>query len=163
VFGSRQALSNPYTGVAAIFLSRLKNGRSPIIFEDGGQSRDFIHVHDVARAVLHCVELDGCASGAYNICTGKPITIGQVADVLAGLLRVELELEAVGRYRAGDIRHCFGNPARAADTLGFTATCSFEDGMRELIRWAAEVDAEDRVDASLEELQRQGLVRHPVR
>jgi dTDP-L-rhamnose 4-epimerase len=159
VFGSRQALSNPYTGVAAIFMGRLKNGRAPLIFEDGGQSRDFIHVHDVARAVVHSLEREDAPSGAFNICTGRPISIGQVAEALDQQLGTGLSPEIVGRYRAGDIRHCVGDPARARDLLGFAAELSFDEGLAELLAWSATAQAEDRVDSSLQELQRQGLVR----
>jgi dTDP-L-rhamnose 4-epimerase len=159
VFGSRQALSNPYTGVAAIFMGRLKNGRAPFIFEDGGQSRDFIHVHDVARAIVHSLERDGVPSGAFNVCTGRPVSIAQVAEALDQQLGTGIAPEFVGRYRAGDIRHCVGDPARARDELGFAAALSFEDGLAELLAWSATARAEDRVESSLQELQRQGLVR----
>jgi dTDP-L-rhamnose 4-epimerase len=159
VFGSRQALSNPYTGVAAIFMGRLKNGRPPLVFEDGGQSRDFIHVHDVADAVVRALEADDGVSGAFNVCTGRPVSIREVAQVLARLLGSGLEPEVVGRYRAGDIRHCIGDPATARAVLGFEARRSFDEGLAELMAWAAGQSAEDHVDASLQELQRQGLVR----
>jgi dTDP-L-rhamnose 4-epimerase len=159
VFGSRQALSNPYTGVAAIFMSRLKNGRAPMIFEDGGQSRDFIHVHDVADAVVTALEADRSVTGAFNVCTGRPVTIAQVAEVLARLLGVGVAPDIVGRYRAGDIRHCVGDPETARAGLGFEARRSFGDGLQELMDWATSQSAEDRVDASLQELKQQGLVR----
>jgi dTDP-L-rhamnose 4-epimerase len=159
VFGSRQALSNPYTGVAAIFMGRLKNGRAPLVFEDGGQSRDFVHVHDAAQAVVHALESDNAISGAFNICTGRALTIDQVARALDAQLGTGLAPEYVGQYRAGDIRHCVGDPAHARAILGFEAGTSFHDGLRELLAWAAAQEAEDRVDASMQELQRQGLLR----
>jgi dTDP-L-rhamnose 4-epimerase len=159
VYGSRQALSNPYTGVAAIFMGRLKNGRAPLVFEDGRQSRDLVHVHDAADAVVRSLEIDDAISGAYNVCTGRPITIAQVGEALGRLMGVDIQPEAVGRYRSGDIRHCIGDPALARDALGFEARTTFEDGLRELMAWGAEQEAHDRVDASYDELQRQGLVR----
>lgn len=159
VFGSRQALSNPYTGVAAIFLSRLKNGKPPLVFEDGLQSRDFIHVSDVARAVVRSLEAEPDVAGEFNVCTGRPTTIIQVARSLADRLGVHIEPETVGRYRAGDIRHCVGDPTRARVVLGFEATTSFEDGLEELIAWSAAEEAIDRVEASFAELERQGLVK----
>jgi dTDP-L-rhamnose 4-epimerase len=159
VYGSRQALSNPYTGVAAIFTGRLKNGRAPLVFEDGRQSRDFVHVHDVADAVVRSLEIEDAVSGAYNVCTGRPTTIAQVGETLGRLMGVDIRPEAVGRYRAGDIRHCIGDPALARAALGFQARTTFDDGMRELMAWGAEQSAQDRVDASFDELQRQGLVR----
>jgi dTDP-L-rhamnose 4-epimerase len=158
-YGSRQALSNPYTGVAAIFMGRLKNGRAPLVFEDGRQSRDFVHVHDVARAVVQSLEAEPAVTGAFNVCTGSPVSIGQVAEALSDIMGVAVEPEVAGRYRAGDIRHCVGDPSHAAAALGFAAEVSFADGLRELLHWADTQQAEDRVDASLAELQRQGLVR----
>lgn len=159
VYGSRQALSNPYTGVAAIFMGRLKNGAPPLLFEDGRQSRDFIHVSDVAAAVVGALERDDAVSGAFNVCTGRPVTIRQVAEALAQRLGLEIQPEGVGRYRTGDIRHCVGDPSRARAALGFDAQTSFADGLDELIAWSAEQQALDRVEASFAELERQGLVR----
>jgi dTDP-L-rhamnose 4-epimerase len=159
VFGSRQALSNPYTGAAAIFMSRLKNGRSPIIFEDGRQTRDFIHVSDIANAIVCALNARAEVSGAFNVCTGRPVQIREVADVLAARLGVTVQPEIVARYRVGDIRHCVGDPERARAVLGFEACTSFADGMAELIEWAEQQSAEDRVEAGLAELERQHLVR----
>lgn len=159
VYGSRQALSNPYTGVAAIFLSRLRSGRAPLVFEDGRQTRDFIHVSDAAEAVVRSLGADTGASGAFNVCTGRPVAIRHVAEALAGRLGVEIAPVIVGRYRAGDIRHCVGDPARARDALGFEARTPFERGLDELIAWSGEEEALDRVEASFAELVRQGLVR----
>jgi len=160
-YGSRQALSNPYTGVAAIFLGRFKNGSAPLIFEDGEQTRDFIHVFDVADAVVHAVELDAnqVPSGAYNICTGSPISVLDVARTLADRLNADLTPEVVGRSRTGDIRHCVGDPTRARQVLGFEAKVSIEDGMDELIAWSEDAPAEDRVEDSLRALKERGLVR----
>jgi dTDP-L-rhamnose 4-epimerase len=159
VFGSRQALSNPYTGVAAIFMSRLKNGRAPVVFEDGRQSRDFIHVSDVAAAVVRALDAPADTSGAANVCTGRPITVGQVAEVLAERLGVDIAPEIVCRYRAGDIRHCVGDPSLARERLGFEARLSFAEGLDELLAWAEREQAEDRVGASMTELEQQHLIR----
>lgn len=159
VYGSRQALSNPYTGVAAIFMSRLKNGNPPLIFEDGEQSRDFIHVSDVARAVLRALRASDGISGAFNVCTGRRTAVAEVARVLARRLGVDIEPQLVGRYRAGDIRHCYGDPAAAAELLGFRAEVAFGDGLDELLAWAEAQEAEDRVAGSFQELEGRGLVR----
>lgn len=159
VFGSRQALSNPYTGVAAIFMGRLKNGNTPMIFEDGRQSRDFIHVFDIADAVTRAVEVDASGQASVNVCTGRPITIAQVAEALAERLGVEIAPVMIGKYRAGDIRHCVGDPSQAKALLGFEARRSFAEGLDELIAWSDRQQAQDRVEASFAELERQGLVR----
>ncbi len=159
VFGSRQALSNPYTGVAAIFMGRLKNGRAPLVFEDGAQSRDFIHVFDVAEAVLTALEAPEDVTGAFNVCTGRPVTIVEVAERIADRLGVDIAPEVVGKYRTGDIRHCVGEPSAAADALGFRARRMFDEGLDELIAWSGAQEADDRVDDSFAELEAQGLVR----
>ncbi|HSH44680.1 MAG TPA: NAD-dependent epimerase/dehydratase family protein, partial [Longimicrobiales bacterium] len=159
VYGSRQALSNPYTGVAAIFMSRLKNGNPPLIFEDGEQSRDFIHVSDVARAVRAALDAPERVSGAFNVCTGRRTAVVEVARALARRLGVDVAPEVVGRYRAGDIRHCYGDPAAAAELLQFRAEVDFEAGLDELLAWAEAQEAEDRVVGSFEELEGRGLVR----
>ncbi len=158
-YGSRQALSNPYTGVAAIFLGRLMNGRPPLIFEDGRQTRDLIHVSDVARSVLRAVDAEVPASGAYNVCTGSPISVRDVARTLAERLGVDVQPEVVGRSRTGDIRHCIGDPARASAHLGFEAVTSLEDGLDELIAWSGDQRPEDRVEDSMRALTARGLVR----
>lgn len=159
VYGPRQALSNPYTGVAAIFMGRLKNGAPPLVFEDGRQSRDFVYVSDVAESVVRALDAEGDVSGAFNVCTGRPVTIRQMAEALAARMGVEIAPEIVGRYRTGDIRHCIGDPSRAAEVLGFEARVPLEDGLDELIAWSAEREAADRVEMSMAELERQGLVR----
>ncbi|MBX6362818.1 MAG: NAD-dependent epimerase/dehydratase family protein, partial [Gemmatimonadetes bacterium] len=159
VFGSRQALSNPYTGVAAIFMARLKNGHRPLVFEDGRQTRDFVHVADVAEAVVRAAEGAGDAGAAYNVCTGRPVTIAEVALTLAERLGVDLAPQTVGKYRAGDIRHCVGDPTLARERLGFQARVGFAEGIDELLAWSDRQDALDRVDASLAQLERLGLVR----
>ena len=159
VYGSRQSLSNPYTGVAAIFMSRLKNDRPPLIFEDGEQPRDFIHVHDVADAVTRALELPVAGAEVVNVCSGRATTIRQVASTLTAALGKDIEPEVVGQFRAGDIRACIGDPQRAAELLDFRASVSFADGIRELLEWSGHAQAEDRVPRSLQELQRFSLVK----
>jgi dTDP-L-rhamnose 4-epimerase len=159
VYGSRQALSNPYTGVAAIFMSRLKNDNAPLVFEDGAQSRDFVHVHDIARAIAAALDAGADISGAFNVCTGRSTSVIEIARVLAERLGKDIEPETVGRYRAGDIRHCFGDPAAAARALGFRAGITLESGLDELLAWADGQVANDRVGAGVAELERFGLVR----
>jgi dTDP-L-rhamnose 4-epimerase len=159
VYGERQALSNPYTGVAAIFASRLLNGRRPLVFEDGLQTRDFIDVHDVARGCLLALATDGADGRAVNFGTGVPTSVLDVADVLARGLGVEIEPEIVGQYRAGDVRHCYADTHMAAELLGFEATIGFEEGMRHLLAWLADQEAADAVDAAHEALTARGLAR----
>ena len=158
VYGPRQALGNPYTGVAAIFGSRLLNGHAPIAFEDGRQTRDFVNVADVARAFHLAVESDA-AGHALNVCTGRPSSVLDIAEGLARGLDVAIAPEVVDRYRAGDIRHCVGDPARAAEVLGFHAEVAVDDGLAQLAGWMAEQEADDRVEQAMEELRQRGLER----
>jgi len=159
IFGSRQALDNPYTGVCAIFSSRIKNDNPPLVFEDGEQTRDFIHVSDIARANRLAIE-SSASDVAVNIGSGTPTTINEVAETLTDLYGKSDELapEIANDYRQGDIRHCYADPETAADELGFEAEVSFEDGMQELVEWGREQDAEDHFEDAHEELEEKGLV-----
>jgi len=159
IFGSRQALDNPYTGVCAIFSSRIKNDNPPLVFEDGEQTRDFIHVSDIARANRLAIE-SSASDVAVNIGSGTPTTINEVAETLIDLYGKSDELapEIANDYRQGDIRHCYADPETAADELGFEAEVSFEDGMQELVEWGREQDAEDHFEDAHEELEEKGLV-----
>jgi dTDP-L-rhamnose 4-epimerase len=158
IYGPRQALSNPYTGVAAIFSARLLNGQPPLIFEDGGQRRDFVSVHDVVQALLRAAEEEAAAGKAFNVGTGRGITVSEVARTLAGVLGVEVEPRVTGRYRVGDIRHCYADVSLAQEVLGYEPTVSFENGMRELVEWLrAQERPEDRVEDHAAELAQRGL------
>jgi dTDP-L-rhamnose 4-epimerase len=159
VYGPGQALSNPYTGVAAIFASRLLNRRAPIIFEDGQQSRDFIHVSDIARGILLALESDTAPGHAINLGTGRPTRVEDIARVLADGLQTQIEPIRNEQYRAGDIRHCVADPSLARSLLGFEASTMLEDGMRDLLAWLVEQDAVDRVDDATRELHARGLAR----
>ncbi len=156
-YGPRQALSNPYTGVAAIFCGRLLNRKAPIIFEDGRQLRDFIHVSDVARATTLALSSPDAPGHAVNVGVGSPLTITQVADILAESLSVEVSPEVSGKFRAGDIRHCWADPSRAQKLLGFQPEVDLEQGVSELIGWVASQQPDDQVDAAFRELGRRGL------
>jgi dTDP-L-rhamnose 4-epimerase len=159
VYGERQALSNPYTGVAAIFSSRLLNDRAPLVFEDGKQTRDFIDVRDIARCCVLALQDDGADGRTLNVGTGRPTSIVQVAQVIARGLGRELEPEVVNEFRAGDIRHCYADTQLANELLGFRAEISFEAGMQELLAWLEGQEAADSVDAAREALVARGLAR----
>jgi dTDP-L-rhamnose 4-epimerase len=159
VYGPGQALSNPYTGVLAIFASRLLNGQAPMIFEDGEQRRDFVHVSDVARAFADALVLPEAVGQTFNIGSGVDRSVTQVAQALARAMgKNNLEPEIVGKARIGDIRHCFCDTSLAAERLGFRAQQDFEDGLAELAEWVAEQTAEDRVAQARAELEKRGLV-----
>lgn len=158
-YGPGQALSNPYTGVAAIFASRLLNGRPPIVFEDGRQSRDFIHVSDIVRAIMLALESEPATGHAINLGTGRPSTVLQIAQALSAGLESDIDPIRNGQYRAGDIRHCVADPGRARELLGFEATTTLEDGMRDLLEWLAGQEAVDRVEDATSALAVRGLTR----
>lgn len=156
-YGPRQALSNPYTGVCAIFSSRIKNNNPPIVFEDGLQTRDFTSVHDIAAANLLVMENSHADYEVYNVGTGMPVSILKIAETLAGLYGKDLKPEVVNRFRQGDIRHCYADISKICG-IGFEPAVSFEDGMRGLVAWGETQDAEDRSDVAYEELKEKGLV-----
>ena len=159
VYGPGQALSNPYTGVAAIFASRLLNGQSPVIFEDGEQSRDFTHVSDIVQGILLALESERSEGHALNLGTGRPTTVAEVARVISDGMGLDIEPVRNDQYRAGDIRHCYADPTRARELLGFEARTSFRDGMTELVEWLRDQEAVDRVDRATAELAARGLTR----
>jgi dTDP-L-rhamnose 4-epimerase len=159
VYGPGQALSNPYTGVLAIFASRLLNGQPPMIFEDGEQRRDFVHVADVARGFADALELPQAAGEIFNIGSGEDRSVTEVARELANAMGCGgLGPEIVGKSRIGDIRHCFCDTGKAAERLGYRATKDFAEGLAELAEWVAEQTADDRVDQARAELEARGLV-----
>src|SRR3954466_11891542 len=126
VYGPRQALSNPYTGVLAIFASRLMNGNAPLVFEDGLQMRDFVNVHDVARACRLALEVEEAAGGVFNVGSGRAFTVREVAQALGTALGKErIEPEITGKYRMGDIRHCFADISLAQQVLGYEPEVAF--------------------------------------
>ena len=159
VYGPGQALSNPYTGVAAIFASRLLNGNPPIIFEDGEQSRDFIHVSDIVEGIVSALTSASAPGHAINLGTGVRTTVAEVARVLAAGMGLDIDAQRNEQYRAGDIRHCVADVSRARALLGFEARTPFAHGMRELVAWLADQEAVDQVEQATSELAGRGLAR----
>ncbi len=159
VYGPRQSLSNPYTGIAAIFSSRLLNNQPPLIFEDGLQSRDFIHVSDVAEAFCLALDKTHVADMAINIGTGRATTVSQMAALVGRAIGVSRPAEIVGKFREGDIRHCVAGNDRARDLLGFSPKVPLENGMADLAQWAAGSQADDHVARARDELEARGLIR----
>jgi dTDP-L-rhamnose 4-epimerase len=156
-YGPRQALSNPYTGVLAIFASRFLNSRPPKVFEDGLQRRDFVSAHDVARACRLSLTADAASGKAINVASGRDVTVLEVARVLADALELEIEPELTRQARVGDIRHCFADTRLAQELLGFSAEVALEDGVAELVEWLRDQIADDRVEAAAGELAARGL------
>ena len=159
VYGPGQALSNPYTGVLAIFASRLLNGRPPMIFEDGQQRRDFVHVSDIARAFLLALDKPEANGQVFNIGSGEERTVQQVAELQAASMgRPDLKAEITHKARIGDIRHCIPDLTFAREVLGYETRQDFAEGLAELAEWVARQEAEDRVVEAREELEMRGLV-----
>jgi len=157
IYGARQALSNPYTGVAAIFAARILNGRAPLVFEDGRQMRDFVSVYDVVAANLLALEREQATGMALNVGSGEAVSIREVAGLLARELGSAVPAEITGKYRAGDIRHCFADIGLAARVLGYRPQVRFADGLRELAGWLGSQTAEDRVAEAAQQLDLYGL------
>jgi dTDP-L-rhamnose 4-epimerase len=158
VYGPHQALSNPYTGVLAIFASRLLNDKPPMIFEDGGQRRDFVSVADVARACALALERDGLQQEVLNIGSGSSVTVNEIALRLARILgKDDIAPDISGEYRVGDIRHCFADISRAREVLGFEPAVELDHGMAELAAWLEGQAADDRVEEARRELSSRGL------
>ena len=158
VYGTRQALSNPYTGVLAIFAARLLNGNPPVIFEDGLQRRDFVHVSDVARAILLALDAPDDVSGVFNVGTGEPVTVLEIARRLTGALgREGPEPEVTGQVRVGDIRHCYADITRIRETLGYEPTMTMDRGLAEFAAWLEREQASDLVAEARQELATRGL------
>jgi len=160
VYGSRQALSNPYTGVCAIFCSNLLCGNPPIIFEDGLQTRDFVNVKDICQALTLAMEKPQAKGEIFNVGTGIPITIKKIADTLIAKMNLEIKPIITNKYRAGDIRHCYADISKIKQKLGYEPKISFEDGIEELIQWVKlqTGKVEDKSGKALEELKNKGLV-----
>jgi dTDP-L-rhamnose 4-epimerase len=158
VYGTDQALSNPYTGVLAIFASRLLNARPPLIFEDGHQRRDFVSVHDVVHACTLAIQRPGADGRALNVGSGMSVSVREVAQRLAAVLNKEhIEPAVTGKYRVGDVRHCFADISLAADTLGFAPDIDLDDGLAELAKWLEGQVPHDQVDSAAAELAARGL------
>jgi dTDP-L-rhamnose 4-epimerase len=157
VYGPHQALSNPYSGVLAIFAARLLNERPPLIFEDGEQRRDFVYAGDVAEACRLALEVEGAVGRAFNIGSGRPVTIKEVARLLADTLAVPIEPEITGECRVGDVRHCFPDIGAARSVLGYDPRTQLDAGLAELVSWLKGRVAVDRVGEARAALAARGL------
>jgi dTDP-L-rhamnose 4-epimerase len=158
VFGTRQSLSNPYTGVLAIFASRMLNKNPVLIFEDGNQKRDFVSVLDIAQASRLALETPEADNEVFNVGSGHAYTINEIATQLSQILNKEhIVPEVCGKYRVGDIRHCFADISKAKAVLGYTPRISLEQGLVEIAEWLEGQTAEDKVTEARNELAARGL------
>jgi dTDP-L-rhamnose 4-epimerase len=158
IYGSRQALSNPYTGVAAIFGSRLLNRKPPVVFEDGKQMRDFVNIRDIVQANLLALSSSGADGMALNVGSGEPISISQVAQEIAQMLGSDIQPKISGNYRAGDIRHCYADISKLSRAIGYKPRVKFGEGVAELVQWLEYQQAHDYTEKALQQLTARGLV-----
>jgi len=159
VYGPRQSLSNPYTGVLAIFASRLLAGEAPVVYEDGGQTRDFVSVHDVVDAVATVLSTSAADGQAINIGSGVARRIGDIGRTLATLVgREDLAPRITGQFRTGDIRHCTADVRRARELIAFRPKVAWEDGLAELAAWCRDAATVDRFTQAQDELAVHGLL-----
>jgi dTDP-L-rhamnose 4-epimerase len=158
-YGPRQALSNPYTGVMAIFSGRLLNNQPPVVYEDGLQSRDFIHVHDIVQGLLLAMNRPEADYQVFNLGTGMPASIAEVAAMLSQhLTGGRVKPQILNQFRAGDIRHCYADLTKARRLLGFEPRISLEQGMADLLAWVREQTAIDRFEQAERELAAKSLI-----
>ena len=158
IYGPRQSLSNPYTGVVAIFLSMIKNNRAPLIYEDGQQTRDFISVHDVVDGLVAVMNSKKADYHVFNVGSGAPRSIESVARVLAEQYGADLPPELCGKFRKGDVRHCYADISRMRELLAWEPKVEFADGMAELIEWSRSATAADSFEKARQELVAHGLI-----
>ncbi|MFX1500552.1 MAG: GDP-mannose 4,6-dehydratase, partial [Promethearchaeota archaeon] len=161
VYGSRQALSNPYTGVCAIFSTSFLCGNPPIIFEDGNQTRDFVHIEDICQAFILSMEKSLAKGEVFNVGTGIPTSIKEVANILSNYINPQIKPIITNKFRPGDIRHCFSDITKITSQLKFNPKYKFEDGIREVIEWVKlqEGKIEDKSLNAMNELKDKGLLQ----
>jgi dTDP-L-rhamnose 4-epimerase len=159
IYGPRQSLGNPYTGVAAIFSSRILNDHPPVVFEDGNQTRDFVHVKDVVQAISLALAKDEANGHVFNVGTGRPTSIKDVAILLARRLRRDVAPQIEYKFREGDVRHCYADISKIKESLGYAPTVELETGIDDLIDWAKNQKADDRFELAAAELAKRGLAR----
>ena len=157
IYGPRQALSNPYTGVAAIFSSSLLNNNRPIVYEDGMQTRDYVHVKDIVRANLMAIENSNADYDLFNVGSERPMSVLGLAKILIKNLKRDLEPKVFHEYRSGDIRHCYADCSKIKSKIGFKTSVKFEDGIKDLINWVVQQKAKDLTQLASEELKSRGL------
>ncbi len=159
IYGSRQALSNPYTGVLAIFGGRLLSGNPPVIYEDGAQSRDFVHVSDIVQANILAMEKPEADYEVFNVGTGRRSSIGEINEIFQSRLGLSVPPDVRNQFREGDIRHCYADISHIESRLGYAPSVTLEQGIEELVDWVREQNAVDTFESAAAELAAHGLVR----
>lgn len=158
VYGPRQSLKNPYTGVASVFMSQLKEGNSPIIYEDGLQTRDFVSVKDIVQANMLALESNSANNEIFNVGSGNPVSIKVLAEILASIYKVKKTPEITNKFRKGDTRHCIADISKIKSKLNYKPTILLDDGMKEFVEWASKSKSKDKVSEAHSELKKRGMV-----
>ena len=159
VYGPRQSLSNPYTGVAAIFMSRIKAGNRPVVYEDGLQTRDFVSVHDIAKANVMAMEQKSANYQRFNVGSGIPLTIKSISETLAKLYgKEEIVPDVQNKFRKGDVRHCYADIRKIKSLLNWKPSITFEEGMKEYIEWSKKQESVDMFEKAAQELKEKRLI-----
>ncbi len=159
VYGSGQSLTNPYTGIITIFASKIRNGEAPLIYEDGLESRDFVHVSDVVQACLLAMDTGSSDYRVFNVGSGQALSVLEMARIMIGEMGADLNPEVIGKYRVGDIRHCHADLTNASRYLGYRPQTDFRTGICEFLAWAETRESADRLSQATEELRKRGLFR----
>jgi dTDP-L-rhamnose 4-epimerase len=161
VYGTRQSLSNPYTGICGIFISRAINGKAPIIFEDGNQTRDFVNVSDICQASILALEKKAANGEIFNVGTGMPTSIKDVAEIITKKVNPTLKLQYTHEYRIGDIRHCVADISKIKTILGYSPAIDFKEGIDELINWSKlrKGSVQPPSKKAIQELKEKGLLK----
>lgn len=157
VYGTRQSLSNPYNGVVAIFMSRIKNNKSPIINEDGLQTRDFIHIKDVTSANIAALENDRADYQIFNVGGGVPITIKKIAEILINICKSSVKTDITNKIRKLDVRHCYADITKITNLLSWKPQVALKQGLEEVVNWSLQEKSEDKLEFALRELSQRGL------
>jgi dTDP-L-rhamnose 4-epimerase len=163
VYGEGQSLKNPYTGILSIFANQIRQGKIINLYEDGQESRDFVHVSDVARAIVLGVTSDRADGDTLNVGYGKPMSVERIALLLSELLGADAQPIVSGQYRVGDIRHGYADTSAIYQRLGFTPELSLEQGLDRFVAWVRRQPMEDdRLDAATQELLSRGFMEKHV-
>ncbi|MEM7689154.1 MAG: SDR family NAD(P)-dependent oxidoreductase [Pseudomonadota bacterium] len=160
VYGPGQSLSNPYTGILSIFSNLIMQGKGINIFEDGEESRDFLYVDDAVEATALALGHKNAAGEVFNVGTGVPVSVMEVAQTLVRLFGAEVPIEVTGQFRLGDIRHNFADMGKIKESLGFEPAWSFERGIAQLVAWAKGSGPQaSAYEESLSEMREKGLLK----
>ena len=160
VYGPGQSLSNPYTGILSIFSTQIRNGNVIQIFEDGKESRDFVYIQDVVDATILCTEMDEANNKIFNVGSGNPVSVINIADKLIKAYNSNTKFKITGKFRLGDIRHNYADLRYITSTLGYEPKVSIDEGIQNFTRWVSSQKIQkDLHEISMQEMKKKGLLK----